>query len=185
MVKCPRAAPQKNRAARKNSAILPLKTKVGQKMLLYLVRHAEAKNEHEDPARALNERGLAEIRKVAAYAEKAGMKVPRILHSNKTRAIETASVLAAHLKPSGGVAESDGLSPGDDPAIWARRANETDTDVMLVGHLPHLDRLSSLILCRDEDKRILSFENAAVVCLQRQITAWSIRWMLIPAMIAL
>ncbi len=154
-------------------------------MLLYLVRHAEAKNEYEDPARPLNEKGLAEIRKAARYAEKAGVRVSRILHSDKTRAIETASVLAAHLKPEGGVAGSDGLSPGDDPAIWARRVAGCDEDMMLVGHLPHLARLASLILSVDSGKDIISFENAAVVCLQREITKWSIRWMIVPEMIAL
>ena len=153
-------------------------------MFLYLVRHAEAKNEHEDPARPLNRKGLSEIRKVAAYAEKTGVRVSKILHSNKTRAIETASVLAVHLKPANGLAEADGLSPGDDPDIWAQRVNDTDEDVMLVGHLPHLDRLASLILCGDADKRLVSFETASVVCLQRPVTAWSLKWMIIPDLIA-
>jgi phosphohistidine phosphatase len=151
-------------------------------MLLYLVRHAEAKNEHEDPARPLNETGTAQIRKVASYAEKAGVRVSSILHSDKIRAIETASVLAAHLRPANGIALSDGLSPGDDPNIWARRLSATDTDLMLVGHLPHLSRLASLILLGDPDRDIISFENAAIVCLQRDITRWSIRWMVIPSM---
>lgn len=152
-------------------------------MLLYLVRHAQAKNEHEDPARPLNEKGLAEIRLVASFAEKAGIRVSKILHSDKIRAIETASVLAAHLKPANGLYESDGLSPGDDPNIWARRVNGTDEDLMLVGHLPHLTRLASLILSIDSNRDIISFDNAAVVCLQREITRWSVRWMVIPSVV--
>src|SRR5574340_1854419 len=152
-------------------------------MLLYLVRHAQAKNEHEDPARPLNEKGIAEIRKTASWAEKAGVSVSRILHSDKVRAIETASILAAHLKPVNGLAESEGLSPGDDPNIWAGRLNGTDGDIMLVGHLPHLSRLASLLLSVGSNKDIISFENAAIVCLQREITKWSIRWMVIPSAI--
>lgn len=151
-------------------------------MLLYLVRHAEAKNEREDPERPLNEKGVAEIKKVASFAAKAGVKVSRILHSDKARARQTALVLAEHLRPANGVAPSDGLSPGDDPNIWARRLNGSDTDIMLVGHLPHLSRLASLILCADPDRDIISFENAAIVCLQKESAGWSIRWMVIPSM---
>jgi len=150
-------------------------------MLLYLVRHAEAKNEHEDPERPLNENGLVQIKKTASFAEKAGVKVSTILHSGKARARETAEVLAERLRPADGVAPSDGLSPGDDPNIWARRLNGADEDMMLVGHLPHLSRLASLMLVKDANRDIISFENAAIVCLQREITKWSVRWMVIPS----
>jgi len=37
-------------------------------MFLYLVQHAEAKKEEEDPARGLSEKGLQDIKKMAAYA---------------------------------------------------------------------------------------------------------------------
>ena len=46
-------------------------------MNLYLVQHAEAKPESEDPERRLSERGWAEIRKMARFAaERLGIRVP-------------------------------------------------------------------------------------------------------------
>ena len=36
-------------------------------MILYLVRHAEAKLEEDDPERHLSDRGYADVRKMARY----------------------------------------------------------------------------------------------------------------------
>lgn len=45
-----------------------------------------------------------------------------------------------------GIAEADGLAPLDDPSIWAERLQGVAQDTVLVGHLPHLRRLSYSIL---------------------------------------
>ncbi len=39
-------------------------------MFLYLVQHAEAKPESEDPQRGLSERGMKDIKKVASFIGK-------------------------------------------------------------------------------------------------------------------
>jgi len=52
---------------------------------------------------------------------------------------------------------------------------------MLTGHQPHLGKLASLLLCGNEDKDIVSFKMAGVVCLSRDDSgAWSLQWMLVP-----
>ena len=66
----------------------------GRKMKLYLVQHGEAKSEKEDPDRSLTDRGTAEIRAVAEAAKRAGLKPAQIYHSGKTRAQQTADILA-------------------------------------------------------------------------------------------
>ena len=84
-------------------------------MRLYLVQHAEAKSEAEDPTRPLTEKGLADIKRVARHLkEHANIKVAEINHSGKTRAEQTAQVLAEALAPRG-VAKGEGLEPLADP----------------------------------------------------------------------
>ena len=151
-------------------------------MILYLVQHAEAKQEQEDPERPLSEKGWADIRKVAAFvAEQTNIRVDSIMHSGKTRARQTAEVLAKSLNPPEGIREADGLQPLADPSTWADRLAEVEEDVMLVGHLPHLSKLSAHLLCQDEHQGIIDFQRGGIVCLGRDESGiWSVRWMVIP-----
>jgi phosphohistidine phosphatase len=150
-------------------------------MLLFLVQHAEAKAKEEDPARGLSEKGIQDITKVAHYASKLGIEVSIILHSGKLRAQQTARVLADYLKTKKGISETDGLGPLDDPAIIIKRINNEHEDNMLVGHLPHLDKLSSLLLCGESDKKIIDYKMGCIVCLKRSEDGnWSVEWMITP-----
>jgi phosphohistidine phosphatase len=72
-------------------------------MFVYLVQHAEAKREEEDPGRDLTEKGRLDIERVARYLKKLNVQVKQIVHSGKTRAQSTAKVLASHLNPPDGV----------------------------------------------------------------------------------
>ncbi len=148
---------------------------------LYLVQHAEAKREEEDPARGLTEKGLQDIRKVSATVANLNITVSQISHSGKTRALQTAEVLAEYLKPEKGLVETNGLAPLDEPEILAGRISEMDDDTVLVGHLPHLGRLASLLLCGDKEKNVIDFKMGGVVCLKRlEDGRWSVEWMIIP-----
>lgn len=153
-------------------------------MFLYLVQHAEAKREEEDPARGLTEKGFRDIVKVAAYAAKLDVKIARIFHSGKTRALQTAQVLEEHLTPEKGISEIDGLTPMDDPDIWSKRIPQINDDVVLVGHLPHLARLSSLVLCGGKENNIIDFKMGGIVCLKRfEDKHWSVAWMITPEVV--
>ncbi len=154
-------------------------------MLLYLVQHAESKTKEEDPERPLSERGLQEIRKVARQLAALKVGVSEIHHSTKLRAKQTAEVLSGALRPGRGLRESDGLSPLDDPGVWAERLQGRREDLMLVGHLPHLERLASLLLCGEAGRRAVAFRTAGVVCLERDDTGvWSVHWVLRPEMVS-
>lgn len=153
-------------------------------MLLYLVQHAEAKQEDQDPARGLSIKGFSDVQKVAAYAARLNLKVGQIFHSTKLRAEQTAGVLSEHIRPSGAVAKTDGLAPLDDPSVWLSNLKNISRDVMLVGHLPHLSRLASLLLCGDPEKKIISFSMAGIICLEGEAdTGWSLKWMITPDII--
>ncbi len=149
-------------------------------MLLYLVRHAEAKKEEEDPERGLTLKGLSDIEKAGRLAARRGARAGVILHSQKKRARETAEVLARHLNP-GVIAESDGLNPLDDPIIWFERVSEAEDDMMLVGHMPHLSMLASLLLSGDPERGVMDFAASAIVCLRRlDAGAWAVDWTTMP-----
>jgi len=151
-------------------------------MNVYLVRHAEAKSEYEDPERSLTDTGWKNIRKIAAFiGGSTHIRVDSVFHSGKTRARQTAEALADTISPAHGIRETGGLKPMDDPSIWADRLQEETGNVMLVGHLPHLGRLASLLLCRDENSKVADFPDAGVLCLEKDAQSpWSVRWMIIP-----
>lgn len=150
-------------------------------MFVYLVQHAESMKEEVDPSRPLSERGISDIKKTAVYLARLNIKVQKIFHSTKLRARQTAEILSENLKSIKGSTEVDGLSPLDDPKIWAKRLKDIPEEVMLVGHLPHLGKLASLLLCGDENKNVISFKMAGVVCLKRDENGtWSLQWMLTP-----
>ena len=150
-------------------------------MNLYLVQHAQAKQKDESAERLLTEKGQADISKVAAFIVKqTNIHVNSIMHSGKIRALQTAEILSEHLNPSGGIKAVE-LGPLANPSTWADRLSEEKEDIMLVGHLPHLSKLSALLLCQDESKTIVNFQTGGIVCLFRDESGvWSIRWMVIP-----
>jgi phosphohistidine phosphatase len=153
-------------------------------MKLYLVQHAEAKAKEDDPQRPLSERGLADSRKVAAFlARKETAKVSHILHSGKLRAEQTAKILAEELQP-GSVTATDGMNPLDDPSIWIARLIETNEDLMMVGHLPHLEKLVAQLVAGDAQQSIVRFQVGGVVYLKRQADdCWVVGWMVVPGII--
>lgn len=150
-------------------------------MILYLAQHAEAKREEEDPSRDLTEKGRQDSNKMAVHLGKLHLAVSQILHSGKTRALSTANIFAAAVSAAKGVAATTGIAPLDDPQIWAGRIKEMDEDLMLVGHLPHLAKLASLLLMGDEGRNVVNFKMAGLVCLRRQESGqWGVEWMVIP-----
>jgi phosphohistidine phosphatase len=153
-------------------------------MFVYLVQHAEAKSEQEDPSRSLSEKGIHDIKKVSSYASLCHLKIYKIFHSPKVRAKQTAEVLSEHLKPVRGISEVDGLAPLDEPGIWEQRLKDIPDGIMLVGHLPHLDRLTSLLLCGDKDKHVISFHMAGIVCLKKTDTgSYALQWIVTPEIV--
>lgn len=151
-------------------------------MRLYLVQHGEAKSEDEDPERPLTDGGAREVRRVADVAGRAGVvTVGRIVHSGKTRARQTAEAWGETF----GVAadEVEGLSARDDPSIWATQVASEQADVMLVGHLPHLARLTGLLVAGDAERPVVAFQHAGLVGLQRDATGWSVFLVLPPGVV--
>jgi phosphohistidine phosphatase len=153
-------------------------------MLLYLVQHAEAKDEADDPNRDLTEKGSLDIEAVSHHLKRLNVEVKQIFHSGKTRAQSTAKILADHLRPSAGVSAAQGLAPMDDPRIWAGRLAGMDENIMLVGHLPHLGRLAALLMSGNQERSVVNFQMGGAVRLQHmQADQWALDWMIVPNII--
>ena len=150
---------------------------------LILVQHGEAVREEIDPQRPLSAHGREEVERVARYAAARGVSVGTVRHSGKRRAAETAAILAAHLAPGTEPREMAGLAPGDDPDSVAEALEEIDTSLALVGHLPHLSRLASLLVAGDPEFGIVAFENAGLVALERGSPLCRILWVLTPELV--
>ncbi len=150
-------------------------------MYLYLVQHAEAISKDIDPSRGLSEKGMDDIKRVSQYISGMDLDVHEIFHSGKKRALQTAQVLAADLNIENRVTAADGLSPMDEPEVWFSKINDLNKNVMLVGHLPHMAKLASLVLCGKKDNKAVNFEMGCIVCLSMDNEQhWSTDWILKP-----
>lgn len=148
---------------------------------LYLVQHGRALSKEEDPDRPLRPEGRAEVHRVALAAAACGVRIASVLHSGKRRAEETAALLAHHLQhPPAGLAEAP-LGPREDPADARKLLEEGSEPTLLVGHLPHLSRLASLLVLGEPEREILAFRNGGLVRLERsEAGAWRVGWVLAP-----
>jgi phosphohistidine phosphatase len=153
-------------------------------MDLYLMQHGEAVPESVDPARPLAVRGRAEVERVARHATRLSLGITLVRHSGKLRARQTAEIVAAALQPLPRIEEARGLAPSDDPAVAAGALLGVDETCLLVGHLPHLSRLLSLLVVGDASKTVLAFRMGALVALGREAEGWRVRFILTPDVIS-
>jgi len=149
---------------------------------VYLVQHGEAEPESVDPARPLSERGRGDVQCVAACAGRLAFEVQQIRHSGKTRAAQTAALFADALSPPDGVISVSGLAPKDDVVPVADALSGESQPVMLVGHLPFMERLASRLVTCDAARPAVQFCNGGVVCLERRDAYWLVAWILTPEM---
>jgi phosphohistidine phosphatase len=147
-------------------------------MNVYLVRHGEAVSEQQDPQRPLTASGREAVERVAQMAAAKNVQVSAIFHSGILRARETAEILAEALRFTSGVQQLSGLRPQDDPAIAKAEIEATESPIMLVGHLPHLNRLLGLLLSGDPESQIMEFPPATMVCCSNDTSKWKISWTL-------
>ena len=150
-------------------------------MPLYLVQHGQSLPKDVDPDQGLSETGAAETKRIAGVARDYHVNVGQILHSVKTRARKTAAIFSSALNPPGGVKEVAGLKPMDDVAAFAA-AIGPDTNTMLVGHLPFMERMTAYLVTGSVDNPVFKFQNSGIVCLDQDpdTQSWIIIWALMP-----
>ena len=150
-------------------------------MALYLVQHGKSLPKDQDPEEGLSSEGMAETESIATMAADKGVVVSQIRHSVKTRARQTAEIFARTLNPDQGIQEIVGIKAMDDVTEAATGLDASD-NVMLVGHLPFMERMTAFLISGSIEPPILKFQNSGIVCLDKDTDsgAWVILWTLMP-----
>ena len=142
------------------------------------MRHGEAFPKTQDARRPLTPTGRAHVEQLGRMAAAKGVCPSAIFHSGILRAKQTAEILAAEIAPDIQVQTITGLLPEDDPAIAAAELETAREPVMLVGHLPHMNRLAALLINRNLNREVVDFSPASMVCCSRGVSQWTLAWML-------
>jgi len=151
-------------------------------MELYLVQHGKPVPKKVNPDRPLSEEGRQDVERLASFLRGAGIIVEKVFHSGKTRSFETAQILASALGAP--LSQRQGLAPLDDVRPLALEIDSSYDKTMFVGHLPHLDKLTSLLVVGEEEKGVVRFEQGGVVCLSKnEEGGWTVAWMVVPGLI--
>jgi phosphohistidine phosphatase len=108
------------------------------------------------------------------------IRVAEICHSGILRAQETAEILADYLKPPRGLRQITGLLPEDDPQVGKAEIETALEPIMLVGHLPHMRRLASLLVKKDGERSMVEFIPATMICCSNIGGRWQFEWQLQP-----
>jgi len=152
---------------------------------IYLMQHGVAMSEQEDSSRPLSPAGRADVERVAARARGVGVRVERCVNSGKLRADQTATILAGaiggRVECIAGLNPSDAVQPIADWLTQQARVSPTGA-IAVVGHLPFLDRLTSLLVAGDADAHAVRFQNAGLVKLvpKDKVPGYAVAWILSP-----
>jgi phosphohistidine phosphatase len=153
-------------------------------MRLYLVQHGAALGKEIDPQRPLSDTGREEVQALAGVLRDAGVRVERVWHSGKTRAEQTAQLLAKAVLTRGKIEKVGGIGPEDDVAGFVSDADVWEHDTLVVGHLPFLSRLVARLVAGDTEREIVAFLPGSLICLERrEVDRWIVLWMLRPDML--
>jgi phosphohistidine phosphatase len=153
-------------------------------MDLYLMQHGEATTDVENPERPLTEAGRAAVQRVSARAQAVGVHVGACVHSGKLRAEQTAQLFMGQLGDPADVSAREGLAPKDavaPMAQWLQTTSEHDA-IAVIGHLPFLDRLVSLLVAGDEESQVVRFQMGGLVKLEPKDEGegFAVAWVLPP-----
>ena len=150
-------------------------------MALYLVQHGKSFSKDQDPEQGLTDEGIAQVELIAGVAKGYGVRVDTVCHSSKKRAIQTADIFSQALQDHKNLREIAGIKPMDDVTLLASSLKSED-NVMYVGHLPFMERLTSYLVAGSADLRVFKFQNGGIVCLDQEegSASWFIKWALMP-----
>ena len=150
-------------------------------MFVYLVHHGHAVDPGVDAQRPLSPQGRDQTNTLAGRAAARGVRPDIIWHSGKLRARQTAEAYLRACNPLAKFSATRWMQPDDPPRLADLLQVET-RDVMLVGHMPHLDRLRRRLirLCDDAHaaQETGAFPVNGLVAVERTETVWAERWRL-------
>ena len=145
-------------------------------MLVFLAHHGETVGSHVDPRRPLSDFGRTQVDSLANRAAARAVRPEVIWHSGKLRARQTAEAYWRACNPLAEFSATRWMQPDDPPVIADQLGVET-RDVLLVGHMPHLERLFRRLI--GEMPSVECFPQNGLVAIERTETDWEERWRLV------
>ena len=153
-------------------------------MRLWIVQHGDALAKGVDPNRPLSEKGRSDVERLASHLAGCGVRVERVVHSGKTRAQQTAEILAAALQARERVEAVKNLDPLDPPGPFAVECAGAAADLLVTGHMPFVGKLVSLLVTAREEANLLGFVPGTAACLERADNGtWSVVCLLRPELL--
>ena len=149
-------------------------------MPILLVQHGKNLPKEKDPEKGLSPEGRKEVEQIAGMLSNHRVPVNEIWHSGLKRASQTAGIFASFLKNDIVPLKKDGLAPLDDVTGLNFSPDE---NLMIVGHLPFMERLVSFLVTGSPDRSpVVKFQNGGIVALDKndETGEWYIRWTLFP-----
>ena len=148
-------------------------------MAIFLVQHGISMSKDQDPEKGLSEKGRADTIKIAKVAKVYKIPVLQIVHSGKKRAKQTAVIFNETLGVKKLCEQIHGIKPLDDVKVFGDGVDPL-SNVMVVGHLPFMERLVSYLTTGSMDLKVYEFQNSGIVCLDYKDDSWFIKWTLNP-----
>ena len=150
-------------------------------MIVYLMRHGEAALPDPGQPSSLTPKGRADVERIARHLYGRKVQVDLLWHSPKLRAVQTAEILINTLAiPKKLVEEKKELSPdGDFEQIFHALSCRKASHFIIVGHLPTLGDLASLILKGVNHSSSLIFGPAGMSAFELN-GRWKWLWDLAP-----
>lgn len=143
------------------------------------MRHGDAVGGMCDETRPLSEKGRQEAAWAGDFLKRAGEIPELIFHSTLLRSRQTAEEIAQVLEMPDRLCACSGLCPGDSPQRFAADVvGDLRQRILVVGHLPFVETLTSLLVSNAETTVGLRFTTGSVLGLERASLArcWTIRF---------
>ncbi len=147
-------------------------------MKIYLVRHGEAVSPQIDPEIPLSPQGREDIEKIARLLGENSFPFSHVLYSEKLRARQTAEIFTEFISPGTPMEEHFQLNPNDPIQEILARIDAEETDMMIVGHLPFLEKLVGYLVTGHEEEKLINFQTGTIACLESSEGSWVINWVI-------
>lgn len=148
-------------------------------MAIFLVQHGACLGKDQDPEKGLSEKGVKDTGRIAEVANAYKIPVAKIVHSGKKRAKQTAQIFNDTLGLKTPCEQIDTINPLDDVKVFGHGI-DPQSNVMVVGHLPFMERLVSYLTTGSGELKVIQFQNSGIVCLACEKGNWFIKWTLNP-----
>ena len=150
-------------------------------MKLYLMRHGEAEGLFDGDEPALTAIGKAEVNRIGEALSSMDIQPDHIYQSGKLRARQTAEIVKSKIRVDILISKIEGLKPNDPVSTFVGNLKDFKENILIVGHLPFIAKLTSYLLAETESDLMIAFKPASVACLEyAKSSGWKLHWFISP-----